>query len=125
MLHRSDAARACLAAADDVTPTARCFNVVGGIFTVEEIASEIATALNVPLRGFRVPGSLVSVATVLMRLLPGPTSRTAASIERWRSDEAYSALALEKAYGFRPCISLSAGLQEEIDWYLQGATPAA
>lgn len=119
MIHRTDAARACLVAADDVTKSARCFNVVGGTYTVNEIASTISAIVGVPLTTLRIPTSLAAAVSLALGTLPGTGKRIAGSVERWRSDEAYSGRAFELAYGFRSNVGLHDGLVDEVEWYLR------
>lgn len=125
MIHRTDAARACLAAADDPGLVQHCYNVVTGTYTVGEVASVISTILGVPLRPVRIPVPAASLAIQVLRTLPGPSSRFAFALQQWCSDEAYTAMALERAYSFQPSVSLRDGLAEEIAWYLRGLVRAA
>src|SRR5665213_3258357 len=125
LIHRTDAARACLAAADDAAESTQYFNVVGGTYTVNEIASTISTILDVPLVALRIPNALAAAVSLALRGVPGRGNRIAGSIERWRSDEAYSGRAFELAYGFRSSVGLHDGLAQEIEWYLRDLASAA
>ncbi len=122
LVHRSDAARACLAAIDDSSPGTKCFNVVSGQFSLREIVSTLSSLLDVPVLPLRIPSVIAKAATAGLRMLPRGGSGLATSIERLLSDESYSGAALESAYGFCPCVGLYQGLADEVNWYLANAS---
>lgn len=118
IIHRRDAARACLTAAATESTTIRCCNVVGGVYNTDYIVSAIAALVATPVAPLRIPSSIATIAATLLHTVPGVPRRIANSLDRWQRNEAYSGAAFECEYGFQPTVSLDEGLAEEVAWYL-------
>ncbi|MGI9091631.1 MAG: NAD-dependent epimerase/dehydratase family protein [Gemmatimonadaceae bacterium] len=117
LLHRADAARACLDAALRHTGGEEStFNVVGGTYSLDVITETIASALGRRLPRGRIPGAVARSGAALVR--PIPRFRSAGSaIGRWLADEAYTGDLFEQVFSFRPEVGLSEGIRDEVDWY--------
>jgi UDP-glucose 4-epimerase len=120
LLHRDDAARACVAAAIQPAAEVRTCNVAAPPCSMREIVETIAKALSRKLPTWRVP---VAVAMSLGRMagiltlghtrlgsLPG-------TLRKWLADDAYSAERFETEFGFRTQVSLAEGICREAAWY--------
>lgn len=116
LLHRSDAARAVLDAAVARPATGGVFNVVGAVLPLDDIVNCIAITLGsaVPSRG--VPRGVALAGTRVLRGVPR-LRRSAKSLERWLSDEAFSGITFEDTFGFTPAVSLEEGMRDEVAWY--------
>ncbi|MDQ2833584.1 MAG: NAD-dependent epimerase/dehydratase family protein [Acidobacteriota bacterium] len=108
ILHKSDAARACLLVAERPSParTMGVFNVAGAPQSMANIVSTVAASLK--RRVLRVPlpdRLLLAVASRLLGLgiLPGITS----TLQKFLRNDAYSPLLFEQTYGFRGEVALT------------------
>jgi nucleoside-diphosphate-sugar epimerase len=101
LMHRDDAASACLAAADSAL--SGVFNVPAGIHTMAEIVGTIATTLRT-----RVPRLPISDA--MLETL----SRRSSTLAKFVSDDAYDGSRFAAATRFAPRISLEEGIRRQI-----------
>ena len=118
LLHREDAARACLAVMRDRGRGIEVFNVSAPPCTMREVVDGLAEALGKRPSRLAVPSSWLRVAAFL--LSKGPLGRErglAAMTEKWLADDAYDAGAFARRFGFRTSVGLSEGLRREADAY--------
>jgi len=120
LLHRDDAARACILAIEDghltnATVDLETFNVPSDVRTVREIVDEITRALGRKPPRLRIPAGPLSVAARIARGI-GPLRRYALSIEKWLEDDCFDATRFRERTGFTHAISLREGIAEEVAW---------
>lgn len=115
VVHRADAATACVLAALAPAACTGTYNVVAGIHPLEEIVDIAAAALGRargrPVIPRRVALALTAVARPLPRL--GALARAA---QRLLASEEYDGTRFRRVVGFVPTVSLAEGLREEIAW---------
>lgn len=107
LLHREDAARACLDAARACSATG-IYNVVGSVARIEEVVEIIARRLGRRALRAPVPEGVISAVSRLN------------AFDRVRAlfrDDAYDGSRFEATFGFRPRVPLEEGLEREIEWY--------
>lgn len=108
LLHRKDAARACLDAVRSAPSGVHVYNVVGSVAPMSEIVGIVARRLGRrPLR-IPLPGRIVSG---LSRLTGNDRLRT------FVRDDLYDGSRFETEVGFRATVPLEEGLNREVDWY--------
>lgn len=120
LLHKSDAARACLVVAQHPASGVNIFNVSSPHCTMREIVDDIKDALDKRTLNFKIPASL---GLFIGRHLPGkPNSRIANLYEtlvKWLAEDVYNTNLFERTYNFRTETLLKDGLKKEVDWYRQ------
>ncbi len=122
LLHRDDAARACLAVLGSAKAGIEVFNVSAPPCTMRDIVETLATALGRRLPAWRVQAGLALGAARLASILPfSPFRNVRATVEKWLADDAYSASRFQAAYGYQTHIGLVEGLQREVAWYREAA----
>ena len=120
LVHRDDAARACLAALEAPGGGTSIYNVSAAPCTMRSVVEGLATTLGRNLPRWRIPGSLAQGVADVAGRLPGRAGRVramAGSVRKWLSNDVYSADKLRTATGFEPSVSLDEGLLREAAWY--------
>jgi nucleoside-diphosphate-sugar epimerase len=120
LMHREDAARACVTAACSPDGGIRIYNVSALVCCVRDLVEGLAVALGRQIRRFRIPPPLaVGLTGVASRIAGGRslfgTAETA--LHKWLADDVYDGRRFENAFGFRPRVGLAEGLQREVAWY--------
>ena len=120
LIHRDDAARACL----DVVlrtsaPQISLFNVSAPPVTMQQVVGGLAQALERRVPSWRVPGALVSQATrFLGDTLHVPRAAALhATVRKWLTDDVYDGTTFDRAFDFRTDVSLNDGLAREVAWH--------
>jgi len=117
LIHRNDAAKAFVRAAQAGPQTQTVYNVGAAIYTLADIVTTIADALDRRLPPLRLPEGWARGASRLLHPIGTRGSRVAASIERWLGDDAHTSERFATTYGFSPGVSLAAGIADECAWY--------
>lgn len=115
VIHRRDAADACVLAALSSTPTTGTFNVVGGVHSLDEIVSAAAAVLGRRSPRRAIPHTAAIGFASVLRRIPG-TRPFGAAVQRLLAGEAYSGDAFGTAFRFTPRVALADGLTEEVAW---------
>ena len=119
LLHREDAARACLLACTEPGRGTSVLNVVGGTYRMSEIVTTIAAALRRSVPRFRVPGGL---ATAVARVLDGAARKGGAwdeVLRKWLADDIVNGERMAASWGFRAQVPLADGVRRQVEWYLE------
>jgi UDP-glucose 4-epimerase len=124
LIHRDDAARACLLAATRPLPAGSCsapvYNVTAETHCMAEIVTEIHRALGRKPPRLFVPGPLVTAPLRVAAAIPGLRGRAAGwlgTARKWLADDAYDGRRFVAEFGFRPFVPLGEGLTREAAWY--------
>jgi UDP-glucose 4-epimerase len=118
LVYEDDAARAIVMAASHPAAGGRTFNVAGGVHTVAEITSAIASALgrrpppfNVPLPAARLAVSAIESVGGAFGYTPPVT---AATLDKYTEDIAVRDERIRNELGFRPLVAFSEGWRRTI-----------
>jgi nucleoside-diphosphate-sugar epimerase len=120
LLHRDDAARACLTALRSPASRGRTYNVSAPPHTMREVLETIARHLGRPLSGRVIPGWLVLGAAGLGAVLclgRGPAGSLFRTVRKWLADDVYPADRIRAELGFEAQVPLDDGLRREVEWY--------
>jgi nucleoside-diphosphate-sugar epimerase len=124
LIHRDDAARACLLAAMQPLPgdamSAPVYNVTARPHRMAEIVARIHRTLGRTPPPLFVPGPLVTAPLWIAAAMPGLRPRASGwlnTARKWLADDAYDGRRFIAAFGFRAFVSLSEGLTREVAWY--------
>lgn len=120
LIHVDDAARACIEALRLVGPAPAVYNVADAPCTMRDVVTEAARALQRKVPRWRIPAGPAMAGVRLASRLPivgVPVSRARTTLEKWLSDEAYTANRFRTAAGFQTRVALSEGMRREVHWY--------
>lgn len=121
LLHRADAARACLEVLRRPASGIRIYNVAAPPCTMYDVVAGIAAALGRGTPRLRVPAAVVSRAAGVIGSLAGGRGRLGtlpALVRKWLADDVFSSARFDGAFNYRPGITLQEGLQREVRWFL-------
>jgi nucleoside-diphosphate-sugar epimerase len=127
LIHRDDAARACLLAAlSEHTRDERTFNVTAPPVTMRDIVGGLYAALGRREPRFKVPQAWAVGACRAAVAISGPNGLAGAvqsTVKTWLADAVIDGGCFERELQFRPEVSLDAGLRRQVDWYRAGGEP--
>lgn len=119
LIYKRDVALSCLAVAKKKTNKTEIFNLAAEPVRMKDFVNEIASRLNkktlpisIPafvLRGiFRANASFFKIKKL---------DKLSDTVEKWLSNDVYSADKIAQAYGFKPQTTVFEGLHKQIDYY--------
>ena len=120
LLHREDAARACLTVALSGIKGINIYNVSGPPHLMKEVVNGLALALGRPVPSWRVPPSwALGLSGLVSRLVrrKGRFGSVPDLIKKWLADDTYETSKFEKAFNFKTQVDLAEGLRREVAWY--------
>ncbi len=118
LLHREDAARACLLAAQRPAADVNVYNVSGPPCTMREVVEGLAGALEGKLSPFVISASWVRRISRLLLTMPvNRLQALGAMAQKWMADDVYDGSTFAHAFNFQTRISLTEGLRREVAWY--------
>ncbi len=120
LIYNSDAARACALALEGELPGVHIYNVTDAPHTMRRIVETIAENLGRKISRLSLPPDLLETTLKLAGLVPVVGSRAkglAGTLRKWQSDDVLSGEKIRRELGFYPEVSLSEGIEREIQWY--------
>jgi nucleoside-diphosphate-sugar epimerase len=118
LLHREDAARACLLAVQRPAAGVNVYNVSGSPCTMREVVEGLAEALGKRVPPFGIPASLVRQISGLFSILPvSRLQNLGATAQKWLADDVVDGSKFAQAFNSQPRVSLTDGLRREVAWY--------
>lgn len=118
LLHRQDAARACVTVAMNPRNSVATYNVSGPPSTMRTIVTTLASELGRKPLPIRIPGRLALYSAKQLSRLPfSGTARLHATVRKWLANDVYDTSRIEHDHGFFAQTSLESGLREEVTWY--------
>jgi UDP-glucose 4-epimerase len=120
LLHREDAARACVAGALSPSEDVDIFNVCGLPCTMFSVVTELASVLGRSIPALKVPASFALRLTGLAANLTSRSGRWSTlhgTVKKWLEDDFYDGSKFQKKFNFHPRIALPEGLSREVRWY--------
>src|SRR5262249_21830641 len=122
LIHRQDAARACVMAVQHSAARAQSFVVTAPACTMHDIVSAIADALGRKVSPIKIPVAWAKAIAVVSDhvgpWLPIPLPLTAELVERFIGENVYSGAKITRCIGFTPQAHLTEGIRREVQWYL-------
>lgn len=121
LLYKGDVAKACQAVLAGTGRGKDIFNVSGEPATMREIVSFIENALGKKAPRIGLPPSVLRVGFAINRatLGSGKVERLGETVEKWLSDETFSAAKLKEVHGFQAQTSIREAIRREVEWYLE------
>ena len=122
LLHVSDAARACLLAALSADAGVQRYNVTAPPVGVSEIVAAIRANLSRPVTVIHVPVTVARLAAHGARILTARRIDPVPTLQKWLSDEVFSAERIRADLGFVADVPLAVGIREEVRWLVRHET---
>jgi nucleoside-diphosphate-sugar epimerase len=113
LIHKVDAARACLRALEKDGERVEIYNVSSPPVSLQEIVSAICSAMGKPVPRMRIPASLIGASRILA-LIPGKPRSLYESIAKITRDDAYDASLFNSIYDFQTLVSLDEGMRSAV-----------
>jgi len=120
LIHRDDAARACLRAILHPCSGIEIYNVAAQSYTMREVVEGLAAALKLTLPHWSIPTPLARRSAEILSRLAGRRSRFGdlqMTLEKWLAEDVYDTTKFQQAFDFQPEIGLIEGLRREVAWY--------
>lgn len=115
LIHKEDAARACLRALEHPTSGTEVFNVSARPATMIDIVTAICQALERPVPRLGIPLSLLRTAGAISRVIGDP-GHFNQRLEKFIHDDVYAGEKFETTFDFLPTVSLAEGMRREVDF---------
>ena len=119
LIDKRDVARVCVNILTNKNGTTEIFNVAAKPITMKDFVVEIAEQLNKNIPNIKLPtGFLKIVFQLNARFLKlKKVDKIADTVEKWLSDDIYSAKKIEEVYGFQPKFSIAEAIKRQVNWY--------
>ena len=118
LLHRDDAAGACLKVIQNPPLGVNIYNVSAPSCSMREVMDGLADALEKHIPSFKIPTALAHFAALLFSIVPMRLVQTVGvTIQKWLADDVYDGQKFSAAYDFKTRVDLKEGLKREVLWY--------
>lgn len=119
LIYKKDVARACREILMKKKKGTEIFNLAAAPILMRDFVGDTAKNLNKKIPGFSIPPLLLEKVFQLNErtLKIKKIRKISETIEKWLSDDVYSAERFEREYNFRPGTSISEALEKQINWY--------
>lgn len=120
LIYKNDVARACVELVKSKTGGGtEIFNLSSPPVTMKNFVDEIAKSLNKKIYDFSVSENFLKNVFLANSKFLGikKLDKIKDTVEKWLSDDIYSAEKIERKYGFIPETSVSAAIGKQIEWY--------
>jgi UDP-glucose 4-epimerase len=120
LVYKGDAARACLAVLTGKQPGGATYNISARPETMKNIVSYIEQALGKRVLPMGIPPGFLKLVFVFnaKTLGVGRITRLGETVEKWLSDETFSAERFKADYAFEPETAIEEAIKREAAWYL-------
>ncbi len=119
LIHKVDAASACLALADAAKGPIEIYNVGGESVTMQQVVDEITQALSIS-KVCKIPTPLATMPATLLSTLclgKGPAARLRDSVNKWLRSDQFDTSKFRNDFGFSPRMSLPVGIRNQVEHY--------
>lgn len=123
LLHREDAARACIAVINAHVSGINIYNVSALPCKMRDIVAAITLALGKPVPSWHIPASFALTSAKIIKILSfnhGRLSTIHGTLQKWLADDYYTADKFCNTVNFQTKVSLEEGIRREVEWYKAG-----
>ncbi|MDQ3180668.1 MAG: NAD(P)-dependent oxidoreductase [Acidobacteriota bacterium] len=119
LIYKTDVARACVEILIKKKGQTEVFNLAAEPISMREFVGEIAKRLNKKIPKFSIPLSLLRIILQLNAKLFGSKRvyKISDMVEKWLSDDVYSAKKIKEMYGFQPKFSIHEAIERQVKFY--------
>lgn len=120
LIYKSDVADACLRVVKRKNKNFEIFNLAAQPLKMKKIVEIIAAALDKKIPAYKIPPAPLRLGLRINEIFPriGKIRKIGETVEKWLSDDVYSAAKIEREYDFTPPTSIADGLQRQVRRYL-------
>jgi len=121
LLHRKDAARACIEVVKNPISGISIYNVSTQACTMKDIVETIASALPKKIPSWRIPSSFALHTVKIMKNLSfnhDKLNSLYSTLQKWMADDCYNTDKFCKTYDFQTIVTLEEGIKREVAWYM-------
>jgi nucleoside-diphosphate-sugar epimerase len=123
LLHREDAARACIAAMNTQATGVNIFNVSSPPVRMRDIVEAIITASGNPIPAWHISASATLTTVKILKKLSfnhGPFANMHDTLQKWLADDYYNTDRFCDAFNYQTKMTLEEGIRREVEWYKAG-----
>lgn len=119
MIYKNDVARACGKILTQKTGATEIFNLAAKPIEMFDFVSLIAQQFGKEIPKYSIPAEIFEFLFKVKDKLPKvkKLDRLLKTIEKWLSDDVYSADKIAEVYNFRTKTSIEQAIERQIDWY--------
>jgi nucleoside-diphosphate-sugar epimerase len=120
LLHREDAARACIAAMNTSASGVNIYNVSAPPVRMRDIVEAITAASGHPVSAWHIPASPALVAVKSLKKLSfnyGLFANVHSTLQKWIADDYYNTDKFCDTFHYQTKVGLKEGIQREVEWY--------
>ena len=119
LIYKKDVARACVTLIENKSGDTEIFNLSAEPVRMRNFVGDIARCLNKNIYKFYIPKSYVrKIFWINSHFVRNKKlHKIEVTIEKWLSDDVYSAKKIAESYGFEPKTSISEAIERQIEWY--------
>jgi nucleoside-diphosphate-sugar epimerase len=119
LIYKNDVARACVALLKREAGETEIYNLSAPPVKMKDFVNEIAGRLDKKIYGFSIPEKFIrNVFRINSKFIGNKKlDKIKDTIEKWLSDDVYSAGKINEKYGFVPKTSISKAIDKQIEWY--------
>jgi nucleoside-diphosphate-sugar epimerase len=124
LIYKKDVAKACRVILLHKKNGIEIFNIAAQPILMRDFVKQIAKLLGKKIPKFYIPPKILEGFFRLNKksLRLGKISKISDTVEKWLSDDVYSAEKFEREYAFRPETSIFEALEKQIAWYKKQKT---
>jgi len=120
LLHREDAARACMAVIQAPASGINIYNVSAPPSKMKDIVSAITCALGKSVPSWHIPASFALNSAEIIKnisLNRGLFNTLHNALQKWLADDYYNTDKFCKTFNYQTKVSLEEGIRREVGWY--------
>jgi nucleoside-diphosphate-sugar epimerase len=121
LIHREDAARACIAVIKAPVSGINIYNVSAPPCQMRDIVAAITLCLGKSVPSWHVPASFALNSAKIIKNISFNYSRLSSiqgTLQKWLADDYYNTDKFCKAFNYQTKLSLEEGIKREVGWYL-------
>lgn len=120
LLHREDAARACVSVLLSPSSGIHIYNVAAPPYRMQDIVQKISKNLGIRTPCVHIPSDFALTFTKAIKSISFNHFRLGAlhdNIKKWLADDYYTTDKISRIYNFEAKVSLEEGIRREVEWY--------
>lgn len=119
LIYKADVARACVNILTNKTGETEIFNLAAEPIRMTDFVGEIAKHLDKAIPKISISPRFLNMVFQLNTKLFGLKKiyELSDTVEKWLSDDIYSAKKIEEVYGFKPKFSIAEAIERQVNWY--------
>lgn len=119
LIYKTDVARACIKILTSKKGGTEIFNIAAKPIQMKELVGEIAKHLDKKIPKFAISPRFLQLFFQLNAKFFGLKQiyKISKTVEKWLSDDIYSAEKIKQEYGFQPEVSIAEAINRQISWH--------